>query len=931
MCGKILRKYVAWIMSVVMAVYPLYPYADEISDIGREGQAFGDELISGFNNASAEINDGELTIPTMRNGVFDSENSTSFNVNELFPGTNPNSQQDMGTFFPDGATPDVGSLQSAGADPDDMNSVGRDSQSSLFNDANQEQPTTTTGAAYKVMLDTYNTSKPDMSNDPVFDLTRNVYSNIEEISAEFGDCSSNTTFTEITNTERIPDYKTCERIVDRSTVCTVTHDIDAEVPNPGFIHEDFIQFGDRGFEYSWSPAAGTRRTLSIELRSRGGFYAGARYRFFVSDPSDYSSFRVNGPAYFDNAGVVWHRSPSGRNTVFAANNSYAWDAETTAYLPNHGTMYGNTEASPGELVNLLQPGWNEIGVGVRNSRREGALAISFILEVRPEITNDSWTPASCIDSLKAVSDGFATGSVTCTQSYPSTDGCTSVGGVLVCEDQLQPSPLAAVGKLCQTAQVQVDYDFYRGTICYPGPTGEEVCVESGNGSRNTCTDYESNPQCGYISQRCVDGAQATDGTCYVMEEVWDCGVDVPVQDVESETTYECAGPIRCMGADCMDPVKTQSTSFAQTAALLNAAQFMTQDMNCVDTGTGAADCRVFGGSPYECKIAVGGVQDCCDVPTNTSPGTYLQALFAMGKLDSALMALDNTNAIKGAYQTLREPIADTVSTVTKPFTSYAENISSEVTEFFEPVNTYIDQLKEQIRQAIEDTINDMIGETSTNMGTDAAVSEGAQQATEEGTKSAGESIMGNVGAAASTLMMAYTAYVVAVMVIQMVYECEPPEFELATKKDTKSCHYVGSFCADEVLGACIEKRESYCCYNSPLSRIINEQIRPQLARPFGDPENPDCGGITVAEVGSIDWSQVDLGEWTALLTQHNLMPDVTNVNMDSVTGSGNELNRINGNRLNAVDRTQQRIEGIDVDQLRREAMDNTAIDPSGTQ
>lgn len=929
MSGRYSKRFVAYLMSFVMAVYPLYPYADEISDIGREGQSFGDELVNGFNNAASQINNGELTIPSMNNGVFDSANSTTVNLNDLFPGTNPNSQQGLNAFFPDGATPDVSVLQDAGSDAGEMNDVGRDFQSSLFNDANQDQPTTSTGGAYKVMLDSYNTSKPDMSNDPVFELTRNIYSNIDAISSEFGHCTSNTTFTNITNNERIPDYKTCERILDRSTNCTVIHDIDAEAPAVGFPQEDFVRWGQRDIEYAWSPQVGNRRTLTISLSANNRYSAGARYRFYVDNPDNISAFYVSGMVHFDEAGVAWHRSPSGINTVFAANNSYAWDTSNTAYYPNWGTMWGDYTPNPRELLPLLSRGWNEIGVGIMNSSRGGRLELNLVLESKAEVTNDSWTPASCIDSLDAVRDGFATGTVTCTQSYPTTNGCASINGMLVCQDQLQPSPLAGVGQFCQSAQVQVEYDFYRGTFCYPGPTGEQVCVESGNGSTNTCSEYESNPQCGYISQRCVDGAQAPDGTCYVMEEVWDCGVSVPVQDVESDTTYECAGPIRCMGADCMDPVKSQSTSFAQTAALLNAAQFMTQDMNCVDNGTGVADCRVFAGSPYECKIAVGGVQDCCDVPTNTSPGTYLQALFAMGKLDTSLMALDNGNVIKGAYQTLREPIADTVSTVTKPFTSYAENISGEVTEFFQPVNTYIDELKQKIIKAIEDTLNDMIGDTTANMGADAATSGAAQQATEEGTKTAGESIINNVGAAASTIMMAYTIYVVAVMVIQMVYECEPPEFELAAKKDTKSCHYVGSYCADEVLGACIEKRESYCCYNSPLSRIINEQIRPQLARPFGDPDSPDCEGITVGEVGSIDWSQVDLGEWTALLTQYNLMPDVTNVNMDSVTGSGNELNRIDGNRLNAADRTQQRIEGLDIDQARRDAMENTAVDPTG--
>src|SRR5260364_12843 len=34
----------------------------------------------------------------------------------------------------------------------------------------------------------------------------------------------------------------------------------------------------------------------------------------------------------------------------------------------------------------------------------------------------------------------------------------------------------------------------------------------------------------------------------------------------------------------------------------------------------------------------------------------------------------------------------------------------------------------------------------------------------------------------------------------------------------------------DAIGLCIEKRESYCCFNSPLSRMIQEQVRPQLGK-----------------------------------------------------------------------------------------------------
>ena len=75
-------------------------------------------------------------------------------------------------------------------------------------------------------------------------------------------------------------------------------------------------------------------------------------------------------------------------------------------------------------------------------------------------------------------------------------------------------------------------------------------------------------------------------------------------------------------------------------------------------------------------------------------------------------------------------------------------------------------------------------------------------------------------------------------------ECEQAEFELGAKRELKSCHYVGSYCASDVLGVCIERRRSYCCFTTPLARILNEQARPQLGRGWGSAKHPDCAGAS---------------------------------------------------------------------------------------
>ncbi len=92
---------------------------------------------------------------------------------------------------------------------------------------------------------------------------------------------------------------------------------------------------------------------------------------------------------------------------------------------------------------------------------------------------------------------------------------------------------------------------------------------------------------------------------------------------------------------------------------------------------------------------------------------------------------------------------------------------------------------------------------------------------------------GTLGTALGWVMTAYMVYTIAVILVQLLWECEQDEFELGAKRELKSCHYVGSYCASDVLGVCIERRKSYCCFTTPLARILNEQVRPQLGRTLG--------------------------------------------------------------------------------------------------
>ena len=119
-------------------------------------------------------------------------------------------------------------------------------------------------------------------------------------------------------------------------------------------------------------------------------------------------------------------------------------------------------------------------------------------------------------------------------------------------------------------------------------------------------------------------------------------------------------------------------------------------------------------------------------------------------------------------------------------------------------------------------------------------------------------------------------WTIAILVIELsgILDCEQAEQVLAMKRDNRLCHGVGSYCSSRlpIIRLCIETTESYCCFNSRLARILNEQGRAQLGRGWGGPESPDCSGFTVAQLQGLDFSRMDLSEFYGEIAP--TLPDV---------------------------------------------------------
>jgi len=79
--------------------------------------------------------------------------------------------------------------------------------------------------------------------------------------------------------------------------------------------------------------------------------------------------------------------------------------------------------------------------------------------------------------------------------------------------------------------------------------------------------------------------------------------------------------------------------------------------------------------------------------------------------------------------------------------------------------------------------------------------------------------------------------------------------------------YVGTYCSDKFLGVCLTKKKVYCCFESKLSRVLQEQGRLQLPKPWDKPKEEQCEGFTLDEFARLDLSQMDFSEVYAEFTE----------------------------------------------------------------
>lgn len=103
--------------------------------------------------------------------------------------------------------------------------------------------------------------------------------------------------------------------------------------------------------------------------------------------------------------------------------------------------------------------------------------------------------------------------------------------------------------------------------------------------------------------------------------------------------------------------------------------------------------------------------------------------------------------------------------------------------------------------------------------------------------------------------------------------CSSEEKALGQAKERKLTVDVGEYCSKKVLGVCLEKKRSYCVFDSKLAQIIQQQGRQwQLGIGFGAAESPDCRGISIEELQRIQFDRVDFSNFKEDLHRGTAVP-----------------------------------------------------------
>ena len=882
------------------------------------------ERINGINNMTITKQDGS---------------EVKLNVHDLTPDSaNP---QNAKKYYNSGSNPNVEEMQSISLLPEtEVEKLGTGHHNILEEENNQEGGATTVeGHVYGIMADIGARQKPDLSTDPAFSKGKKVMATTRAQGNIFTDCTKQEQFfgeisKKSVHTEQLEQ---CVQI-DYSKGCYLSKNTDFGIYDFGKTYFPTVMSSTDGYSqsvYKTSFFLGNKslegvspetlkgdpkvscqssvQTISVPINIS---HKTAIKRIYI-DSMIYSAalkIEITGGYKGGMKQTVVNHDSNGytTGTRFDANGNYI---EGTANMSLPMTC-GNTSRY---LVDnndiditkfILSDSTSSITLDISYYGITPSIKITTEYNPRDVISNDEWTgEPDCLAQAEAINNRSIKGKVTCTQKLAAdSKGLVNIGGLFVKESDLTSS-LGLPG-ICSKAKIEV--------------TDEEVlALAKGKKDCATLLDTSVN-KCGFAGEKCLKEYAGDDFKkhCAVTQRTYDCGYDTNIDTPVSETVTSCPGAVACMGNECVSLKINESSAqdFAKTMGILQEAQSSVSDMSCEKTSNGGLSCRIFPGERKTCaKYKANsyginfGKNECCEEDANHStPEQICKAI--VQKTATLVLSKDRPmgnnimgsawGAFKqftGAGQAIDKVEGKVSHLLARPLTVFTDNISPYIGIIAEGLITaVIDQIIVDVMYSVLNAIYSAVMSALASTATGAAAGAAAGAA---GNAVAGEAAAGSVASALATCVcvigIIYAIYSIAKLIATLMMACEEEQYEIASKLNQKTCEYTSNYrCVKKkplFFSGCFKWEREVCCFTSPLSRIMNKQIKCayngfHCIYPSGlDPMvkffdfngvthsynhkrglyNPDCSGVTIEQMENADWSLVDMSEWLQILKATN--------------------------------------------------------------
>jgi conjugal transfer mating pair stabilization protein TraN len=336
--------------------------------------------------------------------------------------------------------------------------------------------------------------------------------------------------------------------------------------------------------------------------------------------------------------------------------------------------------------------------------------------------------------------------------------------------------------------------------------------------------------CTQVGSDCVD--RLLSGACDLNERSYSCQTSPAVQ---TQRTV-CDQAAFCQGGGCFDTGHPADQDFGKVLATLEAAR---------EAGVYGGDQRLFTGVAEQCRKKLFGLVNCCKKGGGGA-----------AKSNNALMSAAIQGAYAGGQLAVNAGSKYVFDFMYPQYAGYLEAgakamISSEV--LFTPTNFQPSFSFYGLTFSTGTMTSGLLGGPIFSIG--------------------------QLGSFNFYFDPYSLAVAVALELLSDLLSCDQTEQLLAMHRDANLCVAVGSFCSARVpiIRTCIEQTQSYCCFNSRLARLINEQGRGQIGKSWGSGRHPDCSGFTPAEFERLDFSQIDLGEFIAEVTASVRVPTASSI------------------------------------------------------